>query len=610
MLVDLIVLAAAALPLLSGAHGQELLAQGDCKITPLDAAWPSEHEWSSLNASIDGVLLKTSPVASSCWPGDPFKSPKTCEEVEAGWNSSDFHAALPESVGAPYFANSSCLPPGIPGYFPERGCQVGGYPQYVVNATTEEQIATAMKWASQRNIRIVVKGTGHDLMGRSAGAFALSIWTHNFRRLDFDATWNATDGIPSDALIVGCGYRWREVYEAAEKAGRAVVGGGDGSVGLGGHIQGGGHGPLSSSFGLAADQVYQVKVVTTDGRIITANDAQYQDLLWAIRGGTGGLYGVVTEYVLKTYPAVSNVTLGAFSIAAINDDPASVNAVSKAATLLTSKVPDLMDSGLTGTVYLSTGLISLTFNPNLTTPPPGISINYRPFAYDTTPEAMTSLLSPILQEIRALPSAPTITQTDPATFSSFNTWFQAFGQSMAVGTGGVFTSHLLSRAALTSANLSANLQQILTPQNATIGSNLVLCMVAGRGPAQVPVDMRGALLPAWRRTYVHAVAGGAIVDATNPAKTPEFMLKEAAAWLGEHLEPVWRDWSPGTGAYFNEANPFLRAWREDFYGESYEGLREVKAKYDESGSLWVLGGVGNEEWEYNWGSGRLCKTQK
>lgn len=72
----------------------------------------------------------------------------------------------PESVGATLFANNSCLPPTADGFLLSQGCRLGGLPSYIVNATTDEQIATAMKWAASRNIRIVVKGTGHDLSGR------------------------------------------------------------------------------------------------------------------------------------------------------------------------------------------------------------------------------------------------------------------------------------------------------------------------------------------------------------------------------------------------------------------------------------------------------------
>lgn len=137
-----------------------------CKVTPSDPEWPSSLEWSALNSSIGGTLFQTVPVASSCWAGNPFNSQFSCNTVNPNWTNSKFHASLPESIGATIFANDSCLPTQGDGYIKSRGCELGGLPAYVVNATSEEQVATAMKWAADRDIRIVVKGTGHELAGR------------------------------------------------------------------------------------------------------------------------------------------------------------------------------------------------------------------------------------------------------------------------------------------------------------------------------------------------------------------------------------------------------------------------------------------------------------
>ncbi len=140
--------------------------QTRCKTTPLDDGWPSASEWSRLNASIGGVLLKTQPAASSCYPGNPFGSPLSCAYVEDNWTDFTFQESIPDGMCEPTWANSSCLPPSSAGYLPSKGCSTGGLPLYAVNATSEEQIGTAMKWASCRNIRIVVKGTGHEINGR------------------------------------------------------------------------------------------------------------------------------------------------------------------------------------------------------------------------------------------------------------------------------------------------------------------------------------------------------------------------------------------------------------------------------------------------------------
>ena len=137
-----------------------------CKLSPSDPNWPPVEEWGELNRTINGALLKTQPAASSCYKGNPLDSPHQCQIIEENWTAAVLHAALPESIASPLYANNSCLPPGADGYNVSTGCHLGGYPNHIVNATSEEQIAIATRWASERNIRIVVKGTGHDLFGR------------------------------------------------------------------------------------------------------------------------------------------------------------------------------------------------------------------------------------------------------------------------------------------------------------------------------------------------------------------------------------------------------------------------------------------------------------
>lgn len=137
-----------------------------CNLTPLDSAWPSPEDWTELSSTVNGALLRSAPAASSCYNGNTLDSPQPCAYVEKNWGGSALHEGLPESIDFPDWANFSCLPPGAAGYKGATGCNIGGYPQYIVNVTSAEQATTALQWASNRNIRVVVKGTGHDLNGR------------------------------------------------------------------------------------------------------------------------------------------------------------------------------------------------------------------------------------------------------------------------------------------------------------------------------------------------------------------------------------------------------------------------------------------------------------
>ncbi|RKL44199.1 hypothetical protein BFJ72_g3932 [Fusarium proliferatum] len=238
-----------------------------CKLSPFDATWPTDAEWAALNDSISGSLIKTRPAASSCYKTNPFNAPLNCNIVEANWTQSTFHANFPESISSPF---------------------------YVVNATSDEQIALAVKWASERNIRIVVKGTGHDLSGRSSGAHSLSIWTRHMQQVEFDPDWrvpgtNKTDNV----LIAASGLTYGEAVGHALKYDHVI------------------------------------------------------DLLWAIRGGGAGQYGIVTEYVLKAYPAPSVIETG-FTISPRGNTTAAYGGTWNAFSELLRLLPDLMDAGLAG----------------------------------------------------------------------------------------------------------------------------------------------------------------------------------------------------------------------------------------------------------------------
>ncbi|KAK1986371.1 hypothetical protein LZ30DRAFT_757330 [Colletotrichum cereale] len=520
-------------------------------------------------------------------------------DVKGEWGYSYYHALLPESIDSPLYANNSCLPPGAPGYSPTKGCQLGGLPMYVVNATAEDQVATAMRWASERDIRIVVKGTGHDLNGRSSGAYSLSIWTRNFQQLQYNAEWRSpSDNRTEAALSVGSGNNWGSVSRYAAGFGRVVVGGVDESVGVGGHIQGGGHGPLSSTFGLAADHVLQARVATTDGQILVANEAQNQDL---------PSYGVVTEYVVKTHPSPGNVVSSSLQVSAVGNDRASKEAAWRAYAVLLASVPDLMDAGLTGS---GMGLASAPLNSSYDEARKITgSINF--FTYNTTEEEVSLLLRPVRDRILAEVgnSSVTVSLAEPSVQADFMTFFESVNETPSgAGTAGLTTSRLLGRKELSDIfipTLASHLQRLMVTQDPTATALMVIGLQGGQGPRNVPQVMRGSLNPAWRSAYIHMMSYGASAD---DAISPQEALYRAAKWLEETKEPIWREWAPGSGAYMNEGNAFNTMFKEDFYGAPYDRLAEIKRKYDPTESLYVLSGVGSDVWDYDLNSGRLCKT--
>ena len=594
-----------------------------CKTTPHRSSWPSEHDWQALNSSIDGRLLKTVPAASSCWSGNPFGSKVSCDAVEDGWGSGLFHIDQPESIDYPLWANNSCLPPTASGYDKKQGCELGGLPEFIVNATQECHVATALKWAAERNIRVSVKGTGHDMSGRyvidlyssfqgllanfcrSTGAYSLSIWTRHFQKLEFHSNWPLPSGGHHDVVIAGSGHGWGEVLTPAMEMGKVVCTGQDGSVGLGGWTTGGGHGPLSGLHGLGSHQVVQLTVVTVRGEILVANAQQNTDIYWALRGGGGGQYGVVTEFVVRTHPAPTEVTSGTISMFPTNSS-GSVEASWEAAALLLSELPGIMDKGMAGSASMATGNTIAAFNPAFDGPKDGVAMTQVFYTYGNGSNAtFFGLVNPLLNKLNTRFNGSIALNLTASTTPGYKTFYKSISGSNAAGGGSIMSSRLLGKKELVDTPQSDVVSYIKTALTSQSGKGMYLTIGLQGGPimANMSDERFAATLPAWRSAYLHFMAGGA-----EPSSdlSPQEQLTASGDWTEANKEAMWRKWAPESGAYMNEANPLNTHFAHDYYGSNYPKLLQIKEKYDPNMTLYVLAGVGTEGWTYDLNSGELC----
>lgn len=142
--------------------------------------------------------------------------------------------------------------------------------------------------ARKNNVRLIVKSSGHDFLGRSVAPGSLSIWVHHMNNVEYhEGSFQLTDSdtvIDGDAITCGGGTDMYTLYETTDEHGTVVVGGGGKSVSVGGYLSGGGHGLLSPEFGLAVDNVLEIEVVTPKGDILVVNEDNHADLFWALRG--------------------------------------------------------------------------------------------------------------------------------------------------------------------------------------------------------------------------------------------------------------------------------------------------------------------------------------
>ena len=130
-----------------------------CKAVPDSPTWPSKAQWDALNSSISGQLLAPLPPAAVCDPAFSVYDNASCAYVTAEYGSSDFLAKDPISVDWPNWENDACLPD-------THKCNPKLLPRYVVNATESVHVKAGVDFARERNVRLNVKGTGHDFLGR------------------------------------------------------------------------------------------------------------------------------------------------------------------------------------------------------------------------------------------------------------------------------------------------------------------------------------------------------------------------------------------------------------------------------------------------------------
>lgn len=382
----------------------------------------------------------------------------------------------------------------------------------------------------------------------------------------------------------------------------------DPSVGLGGYIQGGGHGPLASTYGLAAQQVLQMTVVTTQGDVLTVNAEENTDLFWALRGGGAGQYGVVTEYVIRHHPAPATVNLGSITLAPKDDS--GVNASWDAATELFKSLPDLMDARVAGAMSLASGSAGSKFNPAAPPFTSGAVVTQSIWSYNMSVDHLNELVKPVLHKMRAQGRNESLAISYSASrVGNYSTFYDSISGSNTAGNGGLSSSHLIGHrhVDIPHVDLKAYLQRALVAQNETAGTYMTVGLSGGPGVINQPESRFGALIPAWKSAYLHLFVGGASAS-PNATVSPSEALAEGAAWLEEHKERLWRDWAPDSGAYMNEGNPYNSHFKQDFYGSHYERLLEIKQKYDPTESLFVLSGVGSDKWDYDLQSGQLCRV--
>ncbi|KAI1263594.1 FAD binding domain protein [Xylariaceae sp. FL1019] len=553
----------------SSAHPTSSGKNKTCKFIPGDQGWPTTHDWDAFNATLGGKLLTPHQLGRVCH--NPDYDEEACNYVRKQWNQPSLHDVSSSSVMAAAVAHESCDP------FTSRElpCSPGNSVTYVVNATGVSDLTKAIVFAHERNIRLVIRNTGHDYLGKSTGQWALSVWTHHMKQTEY--LQYVSPHYNGSAIRLGAGIQVEEAYNAAHAHGSLVVGGDCDTVGVvGGYLQGGGHSALSSMFGLAADSVLEWEVIDGRGRHLRATPDIEQELYWALSGGGGGTYGVVVSVVVKMYPdmPISGVQLQ-FDL-----DSRRPDAFYRAVSAYHELVPSITATKGMGIAEVSNSTFLLT---PLTLP-------------NASRWEAEALLAPLLLQLNSTGVVYELNITESSSWiDHWRTLIKPnptqLVQNAQYGGWMIPRSVMASRLAA----VGKAIREITDAGCVFVGLALNVSLPQGE---VIP----NAVLPAWREAAINV-----ILSTPWPAGASISAMDILAETMTQTCVPALAKLSPDSGAYLNEADPNQPGWQRAFYGDNFGSLLAIKEKYDPHHLFYAPLAVGSDHYKID-DAGRLCEA--
>jgi len=571
---------------------QQIARLATRRVGPSDAGWPSEAAWKHLNDDVGGNLMRVDFPLQPCLSSSPGAD---CKAVFTDLKNPFYIGETPGLTQTLGWVDGWTTKPSV----------------YAVAARNGEDVAAAVKFAREHNLRLAVKGGGHSYQGTSNAPDSLLIWTRHMHDIAIQADFvpQGCQGrqAPQRAVTLGSGAIWLQAYDAVTtKAGAYVQGGGCTTVGVAGLIQSGGFGSFSKHYGMAAAGLLEAEVATADGRVRTANACTNPDLFWALKGGGGGTFGVVSKVTLRvreipefgggahftvkaasddTYRRLVRQFIGFYRDALFNEHFGEQAHFKPENELEISMVHWGLDTEQAKKTW-QPFLDWVGQFPSAYTVQPGTVIGSLPFRYWWNPDwHREHHIDVFKSDFR--PGA-----------SAGNVWWNGDAGQVGWVIWG-FESLWMPAAAL----LQDDSQEKLANALFAASRKHEVELHFNKGLAGAPAEaIAAAKETAMNPAVCDAFALAIIADGQGPAypgiagHEPDVVEGRTARTAVRDAMNALRAVAGNGGAYVSEANYFDSDFQHLYWGGNGGRLAEIKKKYDPEGLFIVHNGIGSEQW--------------
>ena len=385
-------------------------------------------------------------------------------------------------------------------------------PAFVAFPESVEDVQRCLQCSAANAVPCVVKSGGHSNAGYSTidgsinNGFVISLAKLNRVR------------VSGDTVVAQTGALWGDVYATTNDE-VLITGGSCSSVGVGGYTLGGGRSVLSRNYGLAIDNIVSMTMVTANGdRVVVANATTNPDLFWALRGGGGGNFGIVTDITFKTIkPYDSYISMS------LNFEEAN----SKEALETLGSINDQLPRELSLHVMVS----------------PGMKLNVYSIFFGNRDNAVASI-------------QPLLDLSSSSRVAAFNSYSSYLSSVINPASGIYERGCLLSK-------IDKGFLDILSSYDMEEGCKVIFDHLGG-AIAEVPTDEMSYFYRS--AEYECDISCDDVTD-----ENIEFL---------DSLFATLKETGYCLGSYLNVIDKRLDNWQEMYYGDNYYRLLEIKNKWN------------------------------